>query len=347
MSELYEENVSGQVSSVSSISGEVNDTSPPFKVIFPCTSVADFPTVGKVNALYIDKSATPNIAYRWDSDEAAYIMVSGAGGEGGVTDYNQLSNQPSINGVTLTGNLTSDDLNIESGDASVVIDTETEITEETLLVIDPEATADKIPQWYNGTLVAAAGETDVDGSAAGDYYINTDTFDVYHATAANTWELVGNIKGNSGSTGIFFGAYDGSDGEPPEDAVLWIDPNEAADTDFLTTDTLVLALSSISNDISIEANEFSGFTMRCGKILIQTGDATITPSASNTNTSLSVAFPVEFATAPFVIGAPKTGVPASVYVSTYAATTTGFTIVLNRSGTTLTGIKWIAVGMGA
>ena len=345
MSELYEENISGQVSSVSSISSEVNDTSPPFKVIFPCASVADFPTVGKVNALYIDKSATPNVAYRWDSDEAAYIMVGGASGE---ADYNQLLNRPSINGVTLTGNLTSENLGIEAGDtASSVIYSDEEITEETKIVIDPEATADKIPQWYNGTLVTAAGETDVDGSAAGDYYINTDTFDVYHATAANTWELVGNIKGNSGSTGIFFGAYDGSDGEPPEDAVLWIDPNEAADTDFLTIDTLVSALSSVSNDISIEANEFSGFTMRCGKILIQTGDATITPSASNTNTSLSVAFPVEYTTAPFVIGGPKTGVPASVYVSTYAATTTGFTIVLNRSGTTLTGIKWIAVGMGA
>lgn len=37
---------------------------------------------------------------------------SGGGGGGGTSNYNDLSNKPKINGVTLDGNKTSDDLNI-------------------------------------------------------------------------------------------------------------------------------------------------------------------------------------------------------------------------------------------
>ena len=39
---------------------------------------------------------------------------SSGGGGGGTSDYSQLSNKPSINGVTLSGNKTSADLNIKS-----------------------------------------------------------------------------------------------------------------------------------------------------------------------------------------------------------------------------------------
>lgn len=41
-----------------------------------------------------------------------------AGGDGGTTDYNALTNQPSINGVTLSGNKTTEDLGIGSGEIS-------------------------------------------------------------------------------------------------------------------------------------------------------------------------------------------------------------------------------------
>ena len=40
---------------------------------------------------------------------------SSGGGGGGTSDYSQLSNKPSINGVSLIGNKTSADLNISSG----------------------------------------------------------------------------------------------------------------------------------------------------------------------------------------------------------------------------------------
>lgn len=35
------------------------------------------------------------------------------GGGGGTTDYNQLSNKPTLNGVTIQGNLKSEDVKVE------------------------------------------------------------------------------------------------------------------------------------------------------------------------------------------------------------------------------------------
>ncbi len=48
-----------------------------------------------------------------------------------------------------------------------------------------------------GTGISAA----VTGSKAGDLYLNSSTSNVYKATAANTWDYVCNIKGNTGATG--------------------------------------------------------------------------------------------------------------------------------------------------
>ena len=41
-------------------------------------------------------------------------LKNSGGGSGGTTNYNDLTNKPSINGVTLEGNKTSADLNIQS-----------------------------------------------------------------------------------------------------------------------------------------------------------------------------------------------------------------------------------------
>lgn len=41
------------------------------------------------------------------------IQESGGGGGGGTSNYNSLANKPVINGVTLTGNLSLEDLGIE------------------------------------------------------------------------------------------------------------------------------------------------------------------------------------------------------------------------------------------
>lgn len=46
--------------------------------------------------------------------EALLIELNTGGGGGGTTDYNQLSNKPSLNGRTLAGDLTSKDVDVES-----------------------------------------------------------------------------------------------------------------------------------------------------------------------------------------------------------------------------------------
>lgn len=45
--------------------------------------------------------------------ELKAVIEAGGGGGGGTTNYNLLQNKPQINGVTLTGNKTAEDLNLE------------------------------------------------------------------------------------------------------------------------------------------------------------------------------------------------------------------------------------------
>lgn len=61
-------------------------------------------------------------------DIPSYLLgkKSSGGGGGGTTDYDNLENKPSINGVTLTGNKTTADLNITVEVASI---TEEQINE--------------------------------------------------------------------------------------------------------------------------------------------------------------------------------------------------------------------------
>ena len=53
---------------------------------------------------------------------------SGGGGDGGTSNYNDLSNKPSINGVTLSGNKTSEDLNIGGSGGMTLTDITSNIT---------------------------------------------------------------------------------------------------------------------------------------------------------------------------------------------------------------------------
>ena len=59
--------------------------------------------------------------------------------------------------------------------------------------------------WFAGTQVTGVSTTPasftVSGSKAGDMYINTSTFNVYRASAANSWIYVCNIKGAKGDKG--------------------------------------------------------------------------------------------------------------------------------------------------
>lgn len=59
--------------------------------------------------------------------------------------------------------------------------------------------------WFSGTAVTGTSTTavtvTVSGSKAGDMYLNTSTYNVYKASAANSWIYVCNIKGATGATG--------------------------------------------------------------------------------------------------------------------------------------------------
>lgn len=59
--------------------------------------------------------------------------------------------------------------------------------------------------WFTGTAVTGTSTTavtvSVTGSRAGDMYLNTSTYNVYSATAANSWVYKCNIKGATGSAG--------------------------------------------------------------------------------------------------------------------------------------------------
>lgn len=53
-------------------------------------------------------------------------IVSATEGTGGTSNYNDLTNKPQINGVTLTGNLTTEDLNIDTGSIDAYTKQETD-----------------------------------------------------------------------------------------------------------------------------------------------------------------------------------------------------------------------------
>lgn len=59
--------------------------------------------------------------------------------------------------------------------------------------------------WFTGTAVTGTSTTatafTVSGSKAGDMYLNTSTYNVYRAAAANSWIYVCNIKGATGANG--------------------------------------------------------------------------------------------------------------------------------------------------
>lgn len=61
----------------------------------------------------------------WNTCDPAAIAVllSKSGGSGGTTNYNDLTNKPSVNGVTLEGNKTSEDLGIDPPDPQNQLET--------------------------------------------------------------------------------------------------------------------------------------------------------------------------------------------------------------------------------
>lgn len=78
-----------------------------------------------------DDTTTQEPSLSWDN-----IKVQPGGGEGGTSDYEELENLPKINGVTLTGNKTTEDLNIHSGNAVSVSTEGTSTNEVKYITVD-------------------------------------------------------------------------------------------------------------------------------------------------------------------------------------------------------------------
>lgn len=83
-------------------------------------------------------------------------------------------------------------------------------------------------------------------------------------------------------------------------------------------------------------------------LLIQWGNVTITPVA-NTPTAKAVKFDVAYTDAPVVLTTAYTTVPGTSVLGDAAAniTTTGFDAYVTRTGTTNSGVMWIAIGYKA
>lgn len=83
-------------------------------------------------------------------------------------------------------------------------------------------------------------------------------------------------------------------------------------------------------------------------LLIQWGNVTITPVA-NTPTAKAVSFDVSYTDAPVVLTTAYTTVPGTSVTGCASAniTTTGFDAYVTRTGTTNSGVMWIAIGYKA
>lgn len=87
-------------------------------------------------------------------------------------------------------------------------------------------------------------------------------------------------------------------------------------------------------------------------LLIQWGTVTITPTAADTPTSAVVTFPQPYLATPTVLATPISSVPQSLDVSVQRSgdlvgdNKLAMAVTLTRSGTTATGINWLAIGKG-
>mgnify|MGYP003299901402 CR=1 FL=1 len=103
--------------------------------------------------------------------------------------------------------------------------------------------------------------------------------------------------------------------------------------------------------------DMAGFTagsgsgqLQLGGFLIQWGSVTITPEAVDTPTNAVVTFPKAFSAVPTVLATPVSSVPHTLSVAVQRSGTllednkAQVVITLTRSGTTATGINWLALG---
>lgn len=132
----------------------------------------------------------------------------------------------------------------------------------------------------------------------------------------------------------------------------------------IKADGLGLAFGKTSEQAGIEfgwdiVDQVKNFGSLAGRykthdgLLLQWGNVTITPTAADTPTTAVVQFPLAYASTPITLATPISGVPQSISVSTQRSVdivtdnTKAMAVTLTRSGTTSTGIVWLAIGKAA
>ena len=103
----------------------------------------------------------------------------------------------------------------------------------------------------------------------------------------------------------------------------------------------------VTSDPVVHGNR-SGRVHFSNGLLIQWGNVTITPVA-NTPTAKAVKFDVAYTDAPVVLSTAYTTVPGTLLLGDAVAniTTTGFDAYVTRTGTTNSGVMWVAIGYKA
>ena len=99
---------------------------------------------------------------------AAIDELKLSGGGGGTSDYEKLSNQPKINGVTLVGNKTSDDLNLQPKGNYLTSETDPTVPQWAKNPIKPSYTATEVGADASGTADTKVSEHNVSAEAHND-----------------------------------------------------------------------------------------------------------------------------------------------------------------------------------
>lgn len=96
------------------------------------------------------------LAQIWDAIDE--LRLSGGGGEGGTTDYERLSNQPKINGVTLVGNKTAEELELQPKGDYLTSEYDPTVPQWAKNPTKPTYTATEVGADASGTAVAKVSE---------------------------------------------------------------------------------------------------------------------------------------------------------------------------------------------
>ena len=155
---------------------------------------------------------------------------------------------------------------------------------------DPGTNGTNGATWYTGTAVTGTNSSgisaSVSGSKAGDFYLNT-SWNVYKATAANTWGYVGNIKGATGPAGsnatvTVDSALSDSSTNPVQNKVVKAALDGKASSSH-THSYLPLSGGTMTGNILGNATAALGTTAKPFHQLVLGGATSATMSASTTN----------------------------------------------------------------